>query len=90
MPTPARYYALQWLLDHEVLGPDGVFDRKPPSARMRRLMAQEGDVYRLPVGQFNYQQWRLTPQGRDKLLQKKPRVRRRSLPRIHAIELETT
>jgi hypothetical protein len=88
--TRTRYYALQWLLDHEVLGPDGVFDRKPPSTRMRRLMAQEGDVFRLPVGQFNYQQWRLTPQGRDKLLQKPKVRRRRSLPRIHGKELETT
>jgi hypothetical protein len=83
MTTPARYKALKWFLDHEELGPDGVFSRRPPSARMRRLMAKDGQVYRIPVGQFAYQQWRLTPEGREELQkQPLPRSHRRCLPRI--------
>jgi hypothetical protein len=82
MPTPARYYALQWFFDHEEHGPNGVFGRKAPSARMRRLMAKQGEVMRVPLGQFDYQVWRLTPQGRE-VLEGRPKVRRRSLPRIH-------
>lgn len=85
MVTLARYNALQWFVDHEELGPDGVFSRKPPSTRMRRLMANQGEVVRQPVGQFEYQNWRLTPIGRAKLgTRPKPRGRRRSLPRIKA------
>lgn len=80
MLTPARYYALQWFSDHEALGPDGVFGRKPPSARMRRLMAKEGQVIRLPIGQFEYQKWLLTPQGREALAAKPPPRRSRSMP----------
>jgi hypothetical protein len=85
MTTPARYRALQWFLDHETLGPDGVFGKKPPSARMVRLMVNEGQIMRLPLGQFKYGKWLLTKQGRD-VLNSKPQVRRRSLPRIHAKE----
>jgi hypothetical protein len=70
MTTTARYNALKWFADHERLGPDGVLGRDPPSARMRRLMAKEGHVYRLPVGQFEYQKWLLTPEGREVLEQK--------------------
>jgi hypothetical protein len=88
MPTPARYYALQWFFDHEELGPDAVFNRKPPSGRMRKLMAHEGQVSRLSVGQFKYEKWRLTPQGRE-VLESKPKVRRRCLPRIHKAKEET-
>jgi hypothetical protein len=77
MPTPARYYALQWFHDHEALGPDGVITRKPPSARMRRLMAKEGQVIRLPIGQFEYQKWLLTPKGRE-ALQAKPTRRKKA------------
>lgn len=82
MTTPARYKALQWFFDHEQLGPDGVFTRRPPSARMRRLMANDGHVFRIPVGQFAYQQWRLTPLGRE-VLQQRPQPKRpqRCLPR---------
>lgn len=83
MTTKARFGALEWFRSHEELGPDGVFDRKPPSARMRRMMAREGQVIRLPIGQFGYQKWILTPQGRE-VLQSKPTRRRQSLPRIHA------
>jgi hypothetical protein len=87
MTTPARYRALQWFLDHEVLGPDAVLlGRKPPSTKMRRLMAREGQVIRLPLGQFEYQKWLLTPLGRE-TLQRKPR---RGLPRLHSHEKETT
>jgi hypothetical protein len=67
MPTPARYHALQWFHDHEVLGRDAVFTRKSPTTRMRRLMVREGQVERLPVGQLDHYQWRLTPQGREAL-----------------------
>ena len=77
MPTSARFYALQWFADHEALGPDGVFGRKAPSTRMRRLMAKEGEVENEPVGQFKYLKWILTPAGREKL-QAKPPPRRRS------------
>ena len=84
MPTAARYKALQWFLDHEEQGPDAVFNRKPPSGRMRRLMARQGQVERLPLGQFGYEKWRLTPLGRKALENKpKPKGRRRSLPRLH-------
>jgi hypothetical protein len=76
MVTRARYHALQWLLDHEMLGPDEMLSRKPPSARMRRLMAKEGQVIRLPLGQFDYQKWLLTPQGRE-VLRAKPIKKRR-------------
>jgi hypothetical protein len=62
---------LQWFFDHEQGGPDAVLTRKPPSARMRRLMAKEGDVSKLPIGQFDYQRWRLTDAGL-KVLQAKP------------------
>jgi hypothetical protein len=79
MTTSARFKALQWFLDHETLGPDGVFDRKPPSTRMRRLMARQGEVVRLPVGQFEYQKWILTAQGRDTLKTKPPPRRSRSM-----------
>jgi hypothetical protein len=85
MTTPARYRALQWFLDPEVLGRTEMLTRTPPSARMRKLMAKENEVYRIPVGQLEHYQWRLTAQGREKLLNK-PKVRRRSLPRIHAKE----
>ena len=82
MTTPARYKALKWFFDHEELGPDGVFTRRPPSARMRKLMAQEDQVFRIPVGQFAYQQWRLTEKGREILAsQPPPRGRTRCLPR---------
>lgn len=76
MPTKARFVALQWFHDHEAGGPDAVFTRKPPSAKMRRLMAREGEVMKLPIGQFEYQQWRLTPLGRE-LLNAKPTRRRK-------------
>lgn len=68
--TPARYDALKWFLDHEMLGPDSVLTRPAPTARMRRLMAKDGDVVRLPLGQFEMNKWRLTPQGRTALLQR--------------------
>ena len=74
MTTPARYYALQWMMDHEALGPDGVFGRKPPSLRMVRLMAKEDEAIRLPLGQFEHFKWRLTDKGREALL-KKPKRR---------------
>jgi hypothetical protein len=70
MPTPARYRALQWFHDHETLGPDGVFGGRPPSTKMRRLMARQGEVVRLPIGQFNYQRWLLTAKGREVLAAK--------------------
>jgi hypothetical protein len=73
MPTPARYRALQWFLDHEAQGPDEVFNRRPPSARMRKLMAKEGQVVRLPLGQFEHHHWRLTPLGREVLEKRLPR-----------------
>jgi hypothetical protein len=79
MTSPARYYALQWFHDHEALGPDGVFGRKPPSVRMRKLMSKEGDITNEPVGQFKYLKWILSPAGRAKL-QNKPPPRRRSMP----------
>lgn len=83
MTTPARYKALKWFLDHEELGPNGVLTRRPPSARMRKLMAQDDQVFRIPVGQFSYQQWRLTPKGREILAnQPPPRGHRRCMPRI--------
>jgi hypothetical protein len=81
MPSPARYRALQWFRDHEALGPDGVFNRKPPSGRMRNMMAADGQVAKEPVGQFKYQRWLLTAKGRE-VLEAKPAVRRRCLPRI--------
>jgi hypothetical protein len=74
--TSARYKALQWFLDHEALGPDEMLTRRPPSARMRRLMAREGQVMRLPIGQFEYQKWLLTPLGKE-TLQNKPQGKRR-------------
>jgi hypothetical protein len=85
MTTPARYYALQWFLDHEAIGPDSVFGRKPPTTRMIRLMARSGEVVRLPIGQFEMGKWLLTAHGRE-VLQNKKKIRRRSLPRIHAKE----
>jgi hypothetical protein len=81
MPTtPARYSALKWFFDHETLGPDEMLTRKPPSARMRRLMAREGQVERQPLGQFEYQKWLLTAQGRAVLAAKPPPRRSRSMP----------
>lgn len=80
MPTTARYHALQWFRDHEEGGPDAVFNRRPPTVRMRRLMAKEGEVVRLPLGQFEHFQWRLTPLGRDKLAKQPPPRRNRSMP----------
>ena len=79
MTTLARFRALQWFFDHEARGPDSVFNQKPPSARMRRLMSQEGQVIRLPIGQFEYQKWLLTPKGREALQTKPPPRRRRSI-----------
>jgi len=79
MTTAARLKALQWFHDHEVGGPNAVFDRRPPSAKMRRLMAKEDQVMRLPVGQFEYHQWRLTPLGRE-VLAKRPTRRRKQKP----------
>lgn len=88
MATPARYTALQWFFDHEAQGPDGVFNRKPPTVRMRKLMEADGHVVKEPVGQFGYRRWLLTAKGRE-LLEKKPSVRRRCLPRIRKPKLET-
>jgi len=79
MPTPARYYALQWFSDHEAHGPDAVIGRKAPTARMRSLMEKEGEVTHEPVGQFKYRKWILTPAGRKKLETKPPKKRRREL-----------
>jgi hypothetical protein len=79
MPTTARFHALQWFHDHEAGGPDAVFSRKPPTVRMRRLMAKEGEVVRLPLGQFEHFQWRLTPLGREALAKKPPARRSRSM-----------
>lgn len=75
MTTPARYRALQWFLDHEALGPDAMMRRQPPTTRMRRLMAKEGEVIRLPLGQFEHGKWLLTSKGREKLLTKPPSSR---------------
>lgn len=72
MTTRARFRALAWFADHEALGPDGVFDRRPPTNRMRKLMVREDQVMPAPIGQFKYQQWRLTPHGRA-VLANKPR-----------------
>lgn len=87
MPTSARYYALQWFFDHEALGPNGVFGRKPPTSRMRKLMEEEGHVAKEPVGQFKFQRWLLTAKGRE-ALQAKPAVRRVRLPRVRKTKLE--
>jgi hypothetical protein len=81
MTTPARYRALQWFLDHEALGPDAVFNSKPPTVRMRNMMEVAGQVAKEPVGQFKYQRWLLTAKGREVLGMKRT-VRRRCLPRI--------
>ena len=78
MPTPARYVALRWFYDHEALGPDEVLRRKPPSARIRRLMVENGEVEKVPVGQFAFQKWVLTDKGREILNQKPPPRKRRS------------
>jgi hypothetical protein len=80
MPTPARFYALQWFHDHEAHGPDSVIGRRPPTTRMRRLMLKEGEVENQPVGQFKFRKWRLTPAGREKLQTKPPPRRSRSMP----------
>jgi hypothetical protein len=69
--TPARYRALQWFADHE-RDPLSVLMKEKPSTKMRRLMAREGQVFRVPVGQFNYDRWLLTDEGRG-LLANKPR-----------------
>jgi hypothetical protein len=79
MTTAARLKALQWFYDHEVGGPNAVFDRRPPSTKMRRLMAKEGEVIKLPIGQFEYFQWRLTPHGRE-VLGTRPKRRRKLKP----------
>ena len=79
MTTPARYNALQWFHDHEALGRTEMLTRKPPTARMRKLMAKEGQVYRIPVGQLDHYQWRLTPEGRKALEKKPPSRRSRSM-----------
>ena len=39
-------------------------------------MAREGEVSRVPVGQFEYYQWRLTPLGLELLQSKKPSRRK--------------
>jgi hypothetical protein len=79
MVTRSRYIALKWFADHEAKGPDEVFRRRPPSARMRGLMLKEGDIQRDDVGQFKYGRWLLTPQGRDKLqAEPLPKTKRRS------------
>jgi hypothetical protein len=77
MVTAARYAALQWFLDHETLGPDAMLRRKPPLARMRRLMAKEGHVSRLPLAQFALGTWSLTPHG-SAVLKTKPARKRRT------------
>lgn len=79
MPTPARFHALQWFADHEDLGRTAMLTRTPPSTKMRRLMAKEGQAVRIPVGQLDHYQWRLTPLGRETLA-KKPPPRKRSAP----------
>jgi hypothetical protein len=81
MPSAARYYALAWFRDHAEGGPDAVFNRKPPSGRMRKLMEAEGQVAKESVGQFKFQRWLLTAKGRE-VLEAKKAVRRRCLPRI--------
>jgi hypothetical protein len=75
--TTARYRALQWFADHE-RDPLSVLMTEKPSTKMRRLMAREGQVFRVPVGQFNYQRWLLTDAGRA-VLATKP-VRRKCKP----------
>ncbi|WLB24917.1 hypothetical protein QIH85_23850 [Bradyrhizobium japonicum] len=64
--TTARYAALQWFADHE-RDPLSVLMAAKPSTKMRRLMAREGQVFRVPVGQFNYDRWLLTDAGRAAL-----------------------
>lgn len=84
MTTSARYYALRWFADHEALGPDEMLTRRPPTARMRKLMLAEGHLTTVPLNQFNHHNWRLTPQGHAVLKAKSKRViRRRSWPREH-------
>jgi hypothetical protein len=80
MTTPARYRALQWFLDHEELGRTAMLKRDPPTTKMRRLMAREGQVLRIPVGQLDHYQWRLTPAGRRALQNKPQRKRNRTRP----------
>ena len=89
MTTPARYNALQWFFDHEVLGRTEMLTRPPPTVRMRKLMAREEQVYRIPVGQLDHYQWRLTAKGRE-VLENKPKIRRRSLPRIRSPRTQET
>jgi hypothetical protein len=84
MTTKARFFALEWFWDHQAMGPNAIFDRKPPTLRMRNLMLKEGQIARLPLGQFDYAQWRLTSEGAAVLLNKSlAKQHRRSLPRIH-------
>jgi len=74
MTTPARYRALQWFADHEEA--DGKTDMlfvKPPTAKMRRLMATDGLVIRLPLQHFGHEGWLLTPKGREVLANRKRR-----------------
>lgn len=70
--TTARYRALQWFADHE-RDPLSVLLTAKPSTKMRRLMAREGQVFRVPVGQFNYDRWLLTDAGRAALAARKQR-----------------
>ncbi len=81
--TARRYKALQWFYDHDQLGPDAVLTQKPPTARMRNLMAREHQVMRLPVG-HRLDKWLLTTHGIEALLRKGERrrdARRSKAPR---------
>jgi hypothetical protein len=83
--STARFRALQWFKDYE-RDPASLLMRTKPSTRMRRLLANDGLVMRVPVGQFGYQRWLLTDQGQDLLNNKRKRLRGiegRALP--HAI-----
>jgi len=78
--TRSRFYALQWFFDHEARGPNAVIDRKPPTARMVRLMKKEGELTTEPVGQFKYHKWILSPAGHEKLRHKPPPRKKKDLP----------
>jgi hypothetical protein len=71
MTTSARYRALKWFHDHETLGSDAMLSREPPTTRMRRLMAKEGQAIRMPTGQFEHHKWRLTELGLEVLRNKR-------------------
>lgn len=67
--TTMRWRALNWFANHEA-DQHSVMGQRVPTAKMRNRMVREGQLLRVPVGQFDFHRFILTHAGRELLATK--------------------